>query len=114
MRQKEREIESPGRAQADRMPGIAGILPVPGARRAEDAATGWHSRHYLPHYDQPGLIQMITFRLADSLPLSALEQMDVKSKWGRMVKLSADDVCRSYPTLVTAPAICASPTSHTC
>jgi len=29
---------------------------------------GWHSRGYLPHFDQPGLIQGITFRLSDSLP----------------------------------------------
>jgi REP element-mobilizing transposase RayT len=28
---------------------------------------GWHSRGYLPHFDEPGLTQMITFRLADSL-----------------------------------------------
>jgi putative DNA methylase len=38
---------------------------------------GWHSRGYLPHFDQAHLIQSITFRLADSLPasrLAALEQ----------------------------------------
>ncbi|MET4702463.1 putative transposase [Constrictibacter sp. MBR-5] len=29
---------------------------------------GWHSRGYLPHLDSPGLVQAITFRLADSLP----------------------------------------------
>lgn len=29
---------------------------------------GWYSRHYLPHFDQPGLVQAITFRLADSVP----------------------------------------------
>jgi REP element-mobilizing transposase RayT len=29
---------------------------------------GWHSRGYLPHFDRPGLIQAITFRLADALP----------------------------------------------
>lgn len=28
----------------------------------------WHERGYLPHRDEPGLIQFITFRLADSLP----------------------------------------------
>ena len=28
----------------------------------------WHSRGYLPHYDEQGLIQLLTFRLADSLP----------------------------------------------
>ena len=29
---------------------------------------GWYSRGYLPHFDSPGLLQGITFHLADSLP----------------------------------------------
>jgi putative DNA methylase len=29
---------------------------------------GWHSRGYLPHFDEPNMVQSITFRLADSLP----------------------------------------------
>jgi len=29
---------------------------------------GWYSRGYIPHLDQPGLVQGITFRLGDSLP----------------------------------------------
>ena len=32
----------------------------------------WYSRGYLPHFDHPGLVQMITFRLADALPASVL------------------------------------------
>lgn len=32
------------------------------------ASDGWYSRGYLPHFDQPGLTQVITFRLGDSLP----------------------------------------------
>lgn len=35
----------------------------------------WQSRHRLPHFDIPGLIQHITFHLADSLPKPALERM---------------------------------------
>jgi REP element-mobilizing transposase RayT len=31
---------------------------------------GWHERGYLPHYDKPGLIQFVTFRLWDSWPAS--------------------------------------------
>jgi REP-associated tyrosine transposase len=31
---------------------------------------GWHERGYLPHCDYPGLTQLITFRLADSMPAS--------------------------------------------
>jgi putative transposase len=29
---------------------------------------GWHERGYLPHCDLPGLVQFVTFRLADSMP----------------------------------------------
>lgn len=35
----------------------------------------WHSRGYLPHCDTPGLLQTITFRLADSLPASVLDRL---------------------------------------
>ena len=36
---------------------------------------GWHSRGYLPHLDQPGLLQFITFRLSDSLPAAVLHRL---------------------------------------
>lgn len=39
-------------------------------RSKRDGHKGWHSRGYLPHFDDPGLIQSVTFRLADSLPQS--------------------------------------------
>ena len=29
---------------------------------------GWHTRGFLPHFDAPGVTQLVTFRLADSLP----------------------------------------------
>jgi hypothetical protein len=45
-----------------RAAGSAGDPPAPGDGR------GWSSRGYLPHLDRPGLVQMVTFRLADSLP----------------------------------------------
>jgi hypothetical protein len=31
---------------------------------------GWHQRGYLPHYDAPGVTQIVTLRLIDSLPAS--------------------------------------------
>ena len=31
---------------------------------------GWRSRGYLPHFDVPGVRQMITYRLADAMPAS--------------------------------------------
>jgi REP element-mobilizing transposase RayT len=36
---------------------------------------GWY-RRYLPHWDQPDLIQFITYRLADSLPSAILSEME--------------------------------------
>ena len=36
---------------------------------------GWHSRGYLPHFDQPDLVQSITFRLADALPAHVIESL---------------------------------------
>jgi REP element-mobilizing transposase RayT len=39
---------------------------------------GWYSRGYLPHCDHPGLLQAITYHLADSLPAAVLEQMDAE------------------------------------
>lgn len=45
----------------------------------EPCAKGWHSRRYLPHCDAPGLIQSVTFRLADALPKSVIERVDQKA-----------------------------------
>jgi len=39
-------------------------------------AAVWRSRGYLPHCDQPGRLQSITFRLADSLPQEKLRQLE--------------------------------------
>ena len=35
-----------------------------------DGFLGWHERGYLPHCDKPGLVQLATLRLVDSLPAS--------------------------------------------
>jgi REP element-mobilizing transposase RayT len=41
---------------------------------------GWYSRGYLPHIDQPGLIQAITFRLADSLPRAKQDELKARDE----------------------------------
>lgn len=38
--------------------------------------TDWYSRGYLPHFNHPGTIQSVTFRLADSLPQSKLREIE--------------------------------------
>jgi putative transposase len=37
---------------------------------------GWHSRGYLPHYDDGRVIQSITYRLADSLPADVIAKLE--------------------------------------
>ena len=43
---------------------------------------GWYTRGYLPHRDEPGLIQAVTFHLADSLPLRLLQQGQTPTESG--------------------------------
>jgi REP element-mobilizing transposase RayT len=45
----------------------AGVSPAPGG--------GWRFRHYLPHYDQAGIVQAITLRLADALPVEVAARL---------------------------------------
>ena len=42
---------------------------------------GWHTRGYLPHFDAPGVTQMIGFRLADSLP------QERRHEWEPLLKI---------------------------
>lgn len=42
---------------------------------------GWYSRGFLPHLDQPGLIQALTFRLHDSVPLFVIQQWKEELYW---------------------------------
>ena len=45
---------------------------------------GWHERGYLPHCDFPGLVQFVTFRLADSMPSSR------RGEWEHLLALEDD------------------------
>lgn len=42
---------------------------------------GWHERGVLPHCDFPGLIQLVTFRLADSMPSSR------RGEWEHLLRI---------------------------
>lgn len=42
---------------------------------------GWHERGYLPHSDFPGLVQFVTFRLADSMPAAR------RSEWEHLLSI---------------------------
>lgn len=45
---------------------------------------GWHESGYLPHRDQPGLIQFVTFRLADAFP------EELRSEWQALLRIEDD------------------------
>jgi len=60
-------------------------------------AKGWYSRGYLPHVDVPGLLQCLTFRLNDSLPLEALERITQEAHHDRArLKRIADVLDAGY------------------
>jgi putative transposase len=42
---------------------------------------GWHERGYLPHCDFPNLVQLVTFRLRDSMPGSC------RGEWAHLLKI---------------------------
>jgi len=60
--------------------GTRASLPArtPAAENVEESRIRRHARGYLPHYDAPELLQFVTFRLADSLPKNAIEELDAK------------------------------------
>ena len=45
---------------------------------------GWHENGYLPHRDEPGLVQFVTFRLADAFP------EELRSEWETLLKIEND------------------------
>ncbi|MFN0073828.1 MAG: REP-associated tyrosine transposase, partial [Chloroflexota bacterium] len=85
-------------------PGSAGVPPVPGRSEADKARyragdtectgdgrdarapsgelsdRGWHSRYYLPHLDTAGIVQAITFRLADALPAETVAALKMQAE----------------------------------
>jgi putative DNA methylase len=60
-----------------------------------DAATlgfrGWHSRGYLPHFDMPGLVQFVNYRLDDAMPASRRHEwaalLDIEDELERRKKI---------------------------
>ena len=50
---------------------------------------GWHERGYLPHRDDPGLTQFVTFRLRDSIPSS------LRSEWTALLQIEKDEERRA-------------------
>ena len=81
----------PRRAGPPHNPGVREL--VEGKRRwaspskpeaVKQGFRGWHERGYLPHRDEPGLTQFVTFHLADSFPES------LRSEWEHFAKIEDD------------------------
>jgi REP element-mobilizing transposase RayT len=51
---------------------------------AQQGFRGWHERGYLPHRDEPGLTQFVTFHLADSFPTA------LRSEWEHLWSMEDD------------------------
>ena len=49
--------------------------------QAKAGFKGWHERGYLPHRDEPGLTQMVTFHVADSFPAA------LRSEWAALLEI---------------------------
>jgi REP element-mobilizing transposase RayT len=45
---------------------------------------GWHENGYFPHRDEAGLVQFVTFRLADACP------EELRSEWESLLKIEDD------------------------
>ena len=59
------------------------ILPSPGSAGLQTGTSvhkGWYTRGYLPHYDQGGIYQAITYRLEDSISQDILKNMEWELK----------------------------------
>jgi REP element-mobilizing transposase RayT len=66
---------------------------------------GWHSRGYLPHFDNGAVVQTATFRLADSLPRSlykmaaaaSVSDEDRRDRLGRILDEGRGSCILKYP-----------------
>lgn len=52
---------------------------------------GWHSRGYLPHFDAPGKVQMVNYRLHDAMPADKRHEwtglLEIKDEREQRIKL---------------------------
>jgi len=84
------EGSKPCRSGPPHNPGVREL--VSGKRKSsppkrEDAMLGfrgWNERGYLPHRDEPGLMQFVTFHLADLFPGT------LRSEWEALLKIEDD------------------------
>ena len=92
-------VSQPPRARRPGPPHNPGVRDLVAGKRGwsaqskiEDAKQGfrgWHERGYLPHRDEPGLTQFVTFRLVDTFPEW------LRSEWEHLWRIEDDRVRRT-------------------
>src|SRR5882724_5807714 len=82
------EPSTPRRSGPPHNPGVRELVSdkrqsssPPTRDEAIDGFRGWHERGYLPHRDQPGLTQFITYHLADAFPAGLLSEWEALLKY---------------------------------
>ena len=68
--------------------------------RVSEPLKGWHTRGYHPHLDAVPVVQSVTFRLHDSVPLKLLERW--RSELSMAPPASVEDRCRGTVTRRTS------------
>jgi putative transposase len=78
----------PSRPQPPHNPGVRDLVEgkrdwslAPDIQNLKQGFRGWHERGYLPHRDEPGLTQFVTFHLADSFPEA------LRSEWEHLTRM---------------------------
>jgi hypothetical protein len=66
--------------------------PAEAAVEQEVGSKGWHTCGYLAHYDKPGLMEMLTFRLADAMPAAR------RQEWEGLFRIKDEREKRTLPT----------------
>jgi len=78
---------------------------TPKTADAKQGFRGWHERGYLPHRDEPGLTQFVTFHLADGFPES------LRLEWEHFARIEDNRERQNYSKLIStkgvASVICA-------
>jgi len=84
-------VESKGLPRPPYNPGVRALID--GKRKwskplnqedIERGFLGWHENGYLPHRDEPGLSQFVTFRLGDAFP------QELRFEWDLLLKIEDD------------------------
>jgi putative transposase len=81
------ESSSSHRSRPPFNPGLRDLIaekrrcfPPPDGESIHQGFRGWHERGYLPHRDDPGLTQLVTFHLEDAFPTA------LRSEWAALLE----------------------------